>query len=95
MTQLLGILASVLQDIPATLAKSTSMTVNPLLVSMGSALMERIHLHVNAIQVSQIFFYSILVLIRNWLKVTWECYVNTNSTSVSRILASTAVFAKT
>lgn len=77
MTQLLGILASVLQDIPATLAKSTSMTVSPLLVSMGSALMERIHLHVNAIQ------------------VTWECYVNTNSTSVSRILASTAVFAKT
>lgn len=54
-TQSLGILASVLQDILAILVKSTSTTVSPLLVSMGSALMERIHLRVNAIQVSKIF----------------------------------------
>lgn len=65
MTQLLDILASVLQDIPATLVKSTSMIANHLLVSMESALMERIPLHANAIQVSQISLYDLVVLIKN------------------------------
>lgn len=80
MTQSLGILASVLQGIPATLVKSTLMTVNPLLVSMGSALMERIHLHANAIQVRQISFYSFfgsnLKLVKGYMGMLCQYQLN-------------------